>query len=158
MKKLLPFLLLAAMSCKKEDPQPPTTTAPQNYVIVNGDGHSNERHNLTEYLQGWRIDSTGHTALGGNTADLNSGIALYLNAAANGSASIINENQGLGQSALIVSSVVYKYATGTATITKYEPVGGLIECNYNGTFKKVSDTTIAVTVSGVFSVTRSADQ
>jgi len=161
MKNLLPLFLLLALSCKKENPEPtPTPTAPQNYMVINGDGHSNDRVNFTAHLEGWRVDSTAHTVIGGcDSALCSSAVSVSLNSSTTGSALMLDEHQAqYCLSVAIFDGTIYKHGTGTATITKYEPVGGVIECNYSGTFKKASDTTVTVTVSGVFSVTRQSDQ
>jgi hypothetical protein len=159
MKKLIPFIILLAFGCKKEDPQPtPVTPAPTNYMIVNGDGHNNERVNFSQNLYARRVMATSHTAFEGATvASTNNGIAIFVSADTPIQASIVDESTA-NYSILVLGGVFYSHATGTATITKYEAVGGLVECSYSGSFKKQSDTTVVVSLSGHFSVTRQPDQ
>lgn len=156
MKKLLfASLTLLVISCNREDlPAPVTPVQPaavhENYMVVNGDNHTNDTIRFTVTMQG---------DVHGDTVDIitqNSPvicmrlwtIPLYVGS----SDSLFSSNNNL--SITYVSNIAYAVDGAVVTITSVGSSGGYLEGYYSGNFKKLSAPYTTISVAGKFYVTR----
>lgn len=159
MKKLtLALLIIAALvSCKKEEPPTPTTPvgppAMTNYIIVDGDGHNSDTI-ILDSAQANYYPSAGITQLQG--FETSASINMFPACSSTGTFSITQPTP-TPANAFYSNGVWYRKINATANVTQYGGVGSTINCNYSGTFKKQSDTTVVITVSGNFNVIRGND-
>lgn len=159
MKKTILFLaLIVATACKKEDPTPPTTVNPApapttNYVRV-----GSQYYTVDENLQSVYFASADTTMMqGSDSTQTYVGISFPGNA--------IGTFHATSHSIVMYSPLIvlngtdwYRYPNLTINVTRYGAVGDTVECDFSGTMKKQTDTTVVINVSGKLRTVRQQNQ
>jgi hypothetical protein len=160
MKNLLlaSLITLAFLSCKKETPEPtPATGSPvvrENYVVLNGDGHTDDTIHFNKNLLAYPMFTGSDTIIIQGEDSLVSGrkFVIELYPLQTGSHTI-NASGGLTHVAYN-SGAQYFNPNLTLSVTKAQASGGYVEGSYSGTLSYYNPTQHLVTVTGKFSVIR----
>jgi len=160
MKKLLLISLIALVGCHKENPSPSTPVVPvnnapgANYVIINGDSHTNDTIRFHDYLicMPYMVDSMAVRAL--DTTIIGRQVFIHTYPIHTGVNHVSFTQDVYNASFVRVDAAsTYNRAEMDVVFTRADGIGGLVEGTYSGTMKN-QITNMTINISGIFSVVR----